>query len=148
MQHPNKHTCNIRLEKYMKHWEHKLTTCIYNHCNICSILIYFCNIRMKHLQHISEALKTLEIYVCNMRFFLSWCLWSIVGDVVPAADDLHLVTQCTPWPRRASVEWGAVGDARSGELASAAWRGMASAARRSGAMRRRMGACTERWPRR
>jgi hypothetical protein len=37
---------------------------MYNHCNICNILIYFCNIRVKHL-YISE---TFETYACNMRF--------------------------------------------------------------------------------
>jgi hypothetical protein len=44
-----------------------------------------------------------------MPFFLSWCLRLIAGDVVPAADHLLLVVRCTPWLRRASVEWGAVG---------------------------------------
>ena len=42
-----------------------LATYVYNHCNICNIPIYFCNIRMKHLQHTYETLK---IYVCNMSF--------------------------------------------------------------------------------
>jgi hypothetical protein len=65
MQHPNKHTCNIRLKKQMKHLEHMLATYMYNHCNMCNITIYFCNIHMKHLQHTSETLKT---YSCNMCF--------------------------------------------------------------------------------
>ena len=65
MQHSNKHTCNIRLEKQLKHWEQKLATYVYNHCNIS---IYFCNIHMKHLHHLDETSDTLETYSCNMRF--------------------------------------------------------------------------------
>ena len=49
----------------MKHWKYKLATYVYNHCNICNIPIYFCNIRIKHLQHTSE---TLETDACNMHF--------------------------------------------------------------------------------
>jgi hypothetical protein len=33
---------------------------MYSRWNICNILIYFCNIHMKHLQHAYETLKTLE----------------------------------------------------------------------------------------
>ena len=61
MQHPNKHTCNIRLEKLMKHWKEKLATYVYNHCNICNIQIYFCNIHLKQLQYTYETSETLEI---------------------------------------------------------------------------------------
>jgi hypothetical protein len=59
MQHSNKHTCNIHTseKKQMKHWEQELATYVYNHCNIT---IYFCNIRMKYLQHTSETFKTLS----------------------------------------------------------------------------------------
>jgi hypothetical protein len=35
---------------------------------MCNIPIYFCNIQMKHMQHLDETSKTLETYVCNMRF--------------------------------------------------------------------------------
>ena len=60
MQHSDKtRTCNIHL-KQLKYLEQTLATYVYSHCNICNILIYFCNIRMKHLQHISETLETLE----------------------------------------------------------------------------------------
>ena len=31
----------------MEHWEQKLAIYVYNHCNICNISIYFCNIHMK-----------------------------------------------------------------------------------------------------
>jgi hypothetical protein len=41
---------------------------LYNHCNICNILIYFCNIHLKHFQYISEIFETLETYACNMHF--------------------------------------------------------------------------------
>jgi hypothetical protein len=68
MQHPNKHTCNIRLDKTDELLEKEA-----------------CNIRVqplqhmqhpglnlqhgrKHLQHTSETSETLETYVCNMRF--------------------------------------------------------------------------------
>ena len=52
----------------MKHWEQTFATYVYNHCNICNIPIYFCNIHLKHLQHTSETSETLKIYACNMRF--------------------------------------------------------------------------------
>jgi hypothetical protein len=55
-------------EKQIKHLEHTLATYMYNHWIICNILIYFCNIHMKHLQHTSETSKTLETYACNMCF--------------------------------------------------------------------------------
>ena len=41
---------------------------MYNHCNICKIPIYFCNINLKYLQHTSETSETLKAYACNMRF--------------------------------------------------------------------------------
>jgi hypothetical protein len=69
MQHPNKHTCNIRLEKtHMKHWKQKLATYMFNYCNVCNIAIYFCNFSVKYLQHTSKTLETLETYACNMGF--------------------------------------------------------------------------------
>jgi hypothetical protein len=69
MQHPNKCTCNIRLEKtQMKHWKQKLATYVFNYCNIYNIAIYFCNFSMKHLKHTSKTLETLETYACNMGF--------------------------------------------------------------------------------
>lgn len=52
----------------MKHWEQKLATYAYNYCSICDIPIYFCNIRMKDLQHPDETSETLETYSCNMCF--------------------------------------------------------------------------------
>jgi hypothetical protein len=41
---------------------------MYNCYNICNILVYFCNIHMKHLQHTFKTYATLETDVCNMRF--------------------------------------------------------------------------------
>jgi hypothetical protein len=69
LQHSNKHICNIRLKKkQMKHREQKLSTYAYNHCNICNVPIYLCNIHTEHLQHTYETFETLETYVCNMLF--------------------------------------------------------------------------------
>jgi hypothetical protein len=68
MQHPNKHTYNVYLKKQMKHLEWTLKTYVYNHCNMCNIQIYFCNIHMKHLQRTSEISETSETYSCNMSF--------------------------------------------------------------------------------
>jgi len=67
MQHPDKHTCKICLEKQTKHGQ-MLATYVYNHCNIYNIPIYFCNIRMKYLQRTSKTSETLERYACNMHF--------------------------------------------------------------------------------
>jgi hypothetical protein len=50
--------------------------------------------------------ETLETKACNMGFFLSRCLRPIPGDIVPTGNNLLLVAWCTPWPRRASAEWG------------------------------------------
>jgi len=35
-------------------------------CNTCNILVYFCNIYMKHLQHTLGTSEILETYACNM----------------------------------------------------------------------------------
>jgi hypothetical protein len=66
MQYPNKHTCNIRRKKQMKHWKHELATYVYNHYNMCNIPIYFYNIRMKHLQRTS---KTFVWNICNIPIY-------------------------------------------------------------------------------
>ena len=52
----------------MKHSEHTLKTYAHSHCNMFNILIYICNIKMKHLQHPDETSETLETYACNMGF--------------------------------------------------------------------------------
>jgi hypothetical protein len=68
MQHHNKHTCNICLENRWnignKSLQHTCTTI----ATYATSLIYFCNIRMKHLQRTSQTSETLESYACNMRF--------------------------------------------------------------------------------
>ena len=33
---------------------------------MCNIPIYFCNIKMKHLQHTDKPSETLETYSCNI----------------------------------------------------------------------------------
>ena len=48
--------------------EHTIETYVYSHCNMCNILIYFCNIDIKHLQHTSETSEILETNACNMHF--------------------------------------------------------------------------------
>jgi hypothetical protein len=35
---------------------------------MCNILIYFCNIKMKHLQHPDKTFETIKTYACNMGF--------------------------------------------------------------------------------
>ena len=65
MQHPDEILTNVRLENETKHLEHTLETYVYRHYNTCNISIYFCNIKMKHSQHLDE---TLETYYCNMGF--------------------------------------------------------------------------------
>jgi hypothetical protein len=51
----------------MKHLKQTLSTYVYSHCNICNILIYFCNIYMKHL-HTSETSATIK----NIRLQHRW----------------------------------------------------------------------------
>ena len=66
--HPDETLANIRLENEMKHLEHTLETYVYSHCNMCNVPIYFCNIKMKHLQHLDKTSETLKTYACNMGF--------------------------------------------------------------------------------
>jgi hypothetical protein len=40
MQHPDKQTFNIHLKTQMKHWEQKLATYVYKHCNIPNLLLH------------------------------------------------------------------------------------------------------------
>jgi hypothetical protein len=77
---------------------------------------------MKYLQHTSETSETLETFVCNMRFFLPWCLRPTTRDDVPADDDLLLVEPGRWWH----------GALRGYDGPAWAWRCMATAARRCG----------------
>jgi hypothetical protein len=52
----------------MKHLEHAFAINVCSHCYMCNILIYFCNIHMKHLQHTYDTYEILETYAHNMRF--------------------------------------------------------------------------------
>ena len=54
-------------EKQTKLLEQTLATCVYGHCSICTIPVYFCNIHAKHLQHTSKTSETIETYACNIR---------------------------------------------------------------------------------
>jgi hypothetical protein len=66
MQYLDETLANIHLKNEMKHFEHKLETYVYSHCNMCNISIYFCNIKMKHtcnihmkhLKHLKHTLAT------------------------------------------------------------------------------------------
>jgi hypothetical protein len=56
----------------MKHWRQNPATYMYNHCNICNIMIYFynirinaCNISLKHLKHLKCELATFIISQCS-----------------------------------------------------------------------------------
>jgi hypothetical protein len=68
MQYPVETLANICLENKMRYLEYSLETYVYSHYNMCYIPIYFCNIKMKHLQHLDETSGTLKIYSCNMGF--------------------------------------------------------------------------------
>jgi hypothetical protein len=86
MQHPDQKDCNIRLEinetfwtnacnmplKHLQHMQH-----------VQYLLIYFCNIHMKQLQHTSETPKTLETYICNIGERKAVRLVPVVGSVTP-----------------------------------------------------------------
>ena len=71
MQHPNKTHLQHTSEKTYETLEHKLATYVYNHCDICNIPIYFCNIHIKYLQHAYETPETLKhtlaTHACNIR---------------------------------------------------------------------------------
>jgi hypothetical protein len=55
--------------------EHTPKTYVYSNCNMCNITIYFCNIKMKHLEHPDKIFETLEMQACNMRCAMSpYCL--------------------------------------------------------------------------
>jgi hypothetical protein len=43
----------------MEHLEQTLATCMYSHCNICNISIYFCYIHVKQLKHTSKTLENI-----------------------------------------------------------------------------------------
>ena len=53
----------------MKYWEQTLATYMHNHGDICNILIYFCNIHLKHLQRTSKTLRNVCFATCFSAFF-------------------------------------------------------------------------------
>ena len=67
MQHASELKKSMHVKEQMKYWRQTLTTYVYNHCNICNIPIYFCNIGIKQLQHTSKITKIFELYTCNMH---------------------------------------------------------------------------------
>jgi len=81
----------------MKHWEQMFLTYVYNHCSICNIPIYFYNIHMKPLQHIS---KTYAPATCafSANVMSPCCLdeWS------SSLRSLTLAQSSMPWSARRS----------------------------------------------
>jgi hypothetical protein len=72
----------------MKYLEQTLATYVYSNCNICSILIYFCNIHMKHFQHTSKTSETLA--TCVFTLFLQYDVEQnrgTTGSGQPATED-------------------------------------------------------------
>jgi hypothetical protein len=70
----------MRLKKQMKHCEQTLAIYVHNHCNICNIPIYFCNIRintynipLKHLKHLQHTLLTQHLLIAGENRGLSAC---------------------------------------------------------------------------
>jgi hypothetical protein len=53
---------------------------MYNHCNICNILVYFCNIRIKHLQHIPLKFLKHTLAICTFSTTSPCCLgeWRLI----------------------------------------------------------------------
>jgi hypothetical protein len=51
----------------MEHWGQTSATYVYNHCNKCNILIYFCNICVKHLKYTSKTFESTKMYTWNMH---------------------------------------------------------------------------------
>jgi hypothetical protein len=101
MQRPDKNTWNMYL-KQLKHFEHRLKTYVYYHCNIWNILGLL-------LQHSDETLKHKSEMLETRRRRWPWpTLWGTTianqlrfkGMSRATAGDL-LVALCTPWPQRA-----------------------------------------------
>ena len=67
LQHPDEPLEHIRLIQ-MKHLEHTLEIYLYNHCNMCNISIYFCNIDINTCDISLEHLKHLKHMFCNILF--------------------------------------------------------------------------------
>jgi hypothetical protein len=65
---------------------------MYTYYNMCNILIYFCNIKMKHLQHQDETSKTLKTY-------------SYMGFAWTNADTPAQRSMAVHGPRSATVAW-------------------------------------------
>jgi hypothetical protein len=91
-------------------------TLVYNHCNICNIPIYFCNIHTEHLQHTSDTSKTLETYSCNISFQRNICL--LLGRLKAHRRG----AQCRRVTRSSGGDGGGHGgECRGGRMAQ--WRG-------------------------
>jgi hypothetical protein len=110
LQHPDENTCNIRLIQ-TKHLEHTLETYMHSHCNMCNILIYFCNTDMKHFNITLKHLKHLKhiFATCTFSATTSCCL----GIVARRCLEFIGVKLTTPventtvllWWRRQTARW-------------------------------------------
>ena len=78
---------------------------------MCNILIYFCNIDIKHVQHTSETSKTLKTYACNICFqrniYLLLDDWRLI-DAELDASQVAPVEKATPVEKEAGVVENAV----------------------------------------
>jgi hypothetical protein len=123
VQHSDKHTCNIRLEKQLKRWEQNLqqtcttiATYATSQSTFETSIWSTCNIQMKHLKHSKYTF-------CNMRFQHSVSLCCLeesqsstsprrmeLADV-PLGEDrlgglgkhLHEAREHSPWTSTCSV---------------------------------------------
>jgi uncharacterized membrane protein len=94
----------------MKYFEQTLAT---SRSTFATSICNTCNIPLKHVKH--------KTYICNMRFFLSWCLRPTVGDDVLAGDDLHLMAQggggaVHVMAAQAGAEWHMAVDGHGNEM--------------------------------
>jgi hypothetical protein len=126
-------------------------TCI-AHSKMCNIPIYFCNILIKHLQHISKTSETFKMYACNMHRISMWPpspfasrrhIHSRRWSQRASAPGPTLLLVRWPQPRERSPRVGAMVLALSGEggrrAKAAGWRGGAWEWAARGDRRRRSG---------
>jgi hypothetical protein len=91
MQHPDK-TLATYVEQ-MKHLEHTFKTYVYRYYNIYNIPIYFCNIDIQQMQHISKISETLENTHATCVFTLFLPYNATQSEGVGAADSGKLTAE-------------------------------------------------------
>jgi hypothetical protein len=114
----------------MKYLGYTLETYMYSHYNMCNIPIYFCNINIQRLQHISlKLLKHFELYICNMHripvqpppSFSSGCQQGQRASVPGPALLLALAALINERDGGARVASGAAGKARGTAAGATGW---------------------------